>query len=156
MGICHLGVLGICGRIILKLIMKETVVKLCTPWTNLHQDTYWWWSPVRIFMSSWNSIKYRDLLNSWASITFSRRSLLHGVGWGCTTEMSKCPQPSVVSCVAIWPVYNTGTIIIDMLSKMSSNYLSFMMLLKKNKYSNFSRTNNFSDNTSKHLKIIIK
>jgi hypothetical protein len=51
-------------------------------WMHLSQDRYTWLALVNTVMSLWVPQKVRNFLMSWVTISFSRRTLLNGAGWG--------------------------------------------------------------------------
>jgi hypothetical protein len=50
-------------------------------WIHLAQGTNWWLALVITVLNLWVPGKVRNFLTRWATTSFSRRILLHGVDW---------------------------------------------------------------------------
>jgi hypothetical protein len=50
-------------------------------WMHLAQDRYQWWAPVKTEMNLRVAWKVSNFLTNWVTISFSRRTQLHGVSY---------------------------------------------------------------------------
>jgi len=76
----HLEDLGIGERIILEWILKHMEWK-GVDWMELSQDKVQWRALVNAVMKLRVPQKAGDFLTSWATVSFSRRTLFHGVSY---------------------------------------------------------------------------
>jgi hypothetical protein len=72
-----LGDRGVDVRIILKRILKKWVVM---NWIELAQDRDRWWAIVNVVMNFRVLLNAGNFLTGCKPVSFSRRTLLHGVG----------------------------------------------------------------------------